>query len=90
MYCLFVCMIIYMYSTCNMYNVRIIIVWLSLSLLYSVLVSHFKCEAHADVQYNELVLLSCDGAIEEVEAVAQGGVLAGNVKFLDTQAKGKQ
>ena len=56
---------------------------------HSVLVSHFKCEAHADIQHNELVLLSCDGAIKEVEAVAQGGVLAGNVKFLDTQAKGK-
>ena len=50
--------------------------------------SHLKCEGHADIQHNELVLLSCDGAIGEVEGEAQGGVLAGNVKIGSTEIKG--
>ena len=50
--------------------------------------SHLKCEAHADIQHNELVFLSCVGAIEEIEGEAQGGVLAGNVKLGSAEIKG--
>ena len=61
---------------------------MTISSLASVLVSHLKCEGHADIQHNELVLLSCDGAIAEIEGEAKGGVLAGNVNIGSTKIKG--
>ena len=57
--------------------------------LISVLVSHLKSEAHADIQESELVLFQCDVYVHEIEVDAQGGVVAGNMKIKNTEVNGE-
>lgn len=50
--------------------------------------SDLNCEAHVNVQHNELVLLNCNGVLKDAEIEAQGGVLAGNLKVENVDIKG--
>ncbi len=51
--------------------------------------TQFRCEAHCDVQHNELVLLEMDGKLEKGELDARGGVIAGNILMIGAQARGE-
>ncbi len=56
---------------------------------HSLLVTQFRCEAHCDVQHNELVLLEMDGKLDKGELDARGGVIAGNILMKGAQARGE-
>ena len=69
--------------------VKQILISIHVFLLISVLVSHLKSEAHADIQESELVLFHCDAYVHEIEMDAQGGVVAGNMKIRSTEINGE-
>ena len=53
------------------------------------LVTHLKCEAHADISHNELVLFNFDGRLEKGEVDARGGVVAGSILMENVQTHGE-
>lgn len=61
---------------------------LLLSLLFSLVVTHLQCQAHADISCNELVLLKVVGQMEKGEVDARGGMVAGFLLMQDVQTKG--
>ena len=50
--------------------------------------THLKCEAHADVSHNELVLFNLDAKMEKGEVDARGGFVAGSILMEEVQAHG--
>lgn len=56
--------------------------------LYSLVVTHLLCQAHADISRNELVLLRLAGSMEKGEVDARGGMVAGFVLMQDVQTEG--
>lgn len=56
----------------------------------SLLVTHLKCEGHADISHNELVLLQVDTKLDKGELDARGGVIAGAILVENIQAHGKR
>ena len=50
--------------------------------------TQLRCEAHCDVQQNELVLLEMNGKLEKGELDARGGVIAGTVLMMGAQTHG--
>ena len=69
-----------MYSKSSVYNIYF---------LSSLVVTHLRCETHADISRNELVLLRLTGAMEKGEVDARGGMVAGSVFVHDVQTQGK-
>ncbi len=67
-----------MYTECASVN--------KLSRPCSILVTQLRCEAHCDVQHNELVLLEMDGKLDKGELDARGGVIAGIILMRGAQA----
>lgn len=55
----------------------------------SILFSHVHGIGHANVHQNKLILLMCNGGIEEIDFTAEGGVVAGDLamKLLQLQCK---
>ena len=51
--------------------------------------THLKCEVHADVSHNELVLVQLDGQMEKGEVEARGGVIAGSILMQNLEAHGE-
>ena len=60
------------------------------SISLSLLVTHLKCEGHADVSHNELVLLQVATKLDKGELDVRGGVIAGAVLIENIQAHGKE
>ena len=58
--------------------------------LSSLLVTHLKCEGHADISHNELVLLQVGTKLDKGELDARGGVIAGAILVENIQANGKR
>ena len=54
----------------------------------SLLVTHLKFQAHADISHNELVLVQVDAKLMKGEVDARGGVIAGSILMEDTQVHG--
>ena len=57
---------------------------------HSLLVTHLKCQAHADISHNELVMFNLDGRMVKGEVDARGGVIAGSILMEDVQAHGER
>ena len=55
----------------------------------SILLSHVHGICHADVHQNKLILLMCNGGIEEIDFTAEGGVVAGDLTMKMLQLHGK-
>lgn len=52
--------------------------------------THLKCEGHADISHNELVLLQVGTKLDKGELDVRGGVIAGAVLIENIQGHGKE